>query len=172
MTSVTEKRVFKIQKYQPLLFKTSFITCMSLMMGFTNLSAAKAQTISLDIPELQISQVNNYVSQRSFSLNVIWRYAAALQEINPIREKHNRHINNLLGKNRPKRVCYHQPIPNSVQKSCKSFGSKMFQILQKHNIHDIYTPISLQVKKDEGLKRKIQKAGICQQKRIAFKDCF
>lgn len=172
MASVKDRRTLSFKKAKLLFTRTSLIISLGLMTALMNKASASAQSIEFENEELKIAQVNNYVSQRSFSLSVIWRYAAALQEINPIREEHNRQINIILGKNRPNKVCYHEPIPNSVQQSCKLFGAKMFQILRKHDVDDIYTPISLQVQSDANLRKKIQKAGVCQQRGISLNKCF
>ena len=109
---------------------------------------------------------------QTFSLNTIWRYAQALQEINPIREQHKKEITIMFQGDRPERVCYLDNMPWEVQQSCQRFGTKMFDILQKYQMQNIYTPISIQAQSNKNLERKIQKAGTCQQRRISLEDCF
>lgn len=109
---------------------------------------------------------------KTFSLETIWRYARAVQEINPIREEHNQQVNQLYQGDRPTRTCYQENIPWEVKQHCEIFGSKMIGILKRYQVHDVYTPISRQVQSDDNLKKKIQKAGICQQRRISLEDCF
>ena len=174
MTSVKDKTVFKTSKAKAIFLKTVLISSLSIAGALAHLGSASGQEISTgsEFEDLKIAQVNSFVAQRNFTLGSIWRYAAAVQEINPIREEHNRQINSLLGAERPSKVCYHQPIPTEVKQNCQLFGSKMFQILRKHEVHDIYTPISIQVQSDENLRKKIQKAGICQQRGLSLNDCF
>lgn len=174
MRSVNDQRVLKLAKPRHLLYKNLLLASFSLVTVLSQQPTAFAQEIysNSDFENLELAQVNSYIAQQNFTLSSIWRYAAAVQEINPIREKHNREIDMLLGEKRPGKVCYHQPIPRAVQESCKSFGAKMFQILRKHEVHDLYTPMSRQVQSDTNLEKKIQKAGICQQRGVSLNDCF
>ena len=133
--------------------------------------SATAKPFNLE--NLVLAQTTNFSNQaQTFSLETIWRYAAALQEINPIREKTNVKIDTILGPNRPPRVCYHSDIPEEVKQSCDLFGSQMVGILNKHQVTDVYNAISIQVQSDESLEKKIKKAGVCQQRGISLANCF
>lgn len=150
------------------------VSSLSIFAGLSGIiPSISFKTSAISFDNQAFAQSTTLIAQaQTFSLETIWRYAKALQEINPIREKHNQQVNQLLKGNRPERVCYQSGIPWEVKQNCDSFGSKMVEILKKHNVLEVYTPISKQVQYDEALERKIQKAGTCQQQGRSLGNCF
>lgn len=178
VTSMDSRTIFTALKPKPSrhsvkrLFMIGGLSLIGTIASLVPTLSVSATPFSLEKQVLLTQGTDLLAQTQTFSLETIWRYAAALQEINPIREAHNEEINQILKLNRPDRVCYQNNIPWEVQQSCDMFGSKMINILRKHEVDDVYTPISVQVQSDDNLKKKIQKAGVCQQRGVTLENCF
>lgn len=113
-----------------------------------------------------------YGQTHSFSIETIWGYAAAVQEIDPIRKDYLRLVNNFYGGNKPPQVCERSDLSAEVGNICSSYKSKSASILRRHGVIGSYNKITSQLKYDRQLERQIQDAMACQQRQISINSCF
>lgn len=138
--------------------------------AFTWLSSF-VPSLSLDV--LSISFSNAAYGQSSvFSRELIWRYAAAILDIEPIREKHFEPVRNFYHGNVPPQVCDQDNISNQVDQICSDYKRESASVLQQYQVIGSFNKITSQLKHDKQLREQIRRAITCHQKRIAMTSCF
>ncbi len=146
------------------------VAMVSTITAFAVLSSV-IPSLSRNFRSLDFSQ-SAYGQSSAFSHEIIWRYAAAILDIEPIREKHFAPVKNLYRGNVPAQVCDQSNLSDQVNQICNDYKRESAFILKHYQVIGSFNKITSQLKYDEQLRQQIRQAITCQQKRITMTSCF
>ncbi|WP_166275967.1 DUF4168 domain-containing protein [Lyngbya confervoides] len=109
---------------------------------------------------------------QSFTNDIVWRYAAAVLEIDPIREQLLDEVKRIMGSSKPPQVCNQSNLPSSVESICDRYKSQSANILNKYQVLGVYNSITSRIQTDSNLRNRIITAMKCQQQGLSFPSCF
>jgi hypothetical protein len=99
------------------------------------------------------------------SATQVSHYAEAVLEMEPLRQKSYREVRRIMGGNVPDETCRQGGLSKPVKAICDRFFRESADIIQKNNLSiNEFNEITQRAQSDPGLKSRIQKELIRQQK--------